>query len=160
VKAIHLDNQVGGFLIEGNTFRNYSYGFDINGGGGHIIRQNRFGPCPNTTCTAVISMHAFNGGSTLPCPALVNYSQYQVHNTLPKVPWDGSLWRTRYPIFNRMMEGAFFCVPFANQITDNEYIGVSCADFPVALDRASPAELRLWGCTVANNTNTRVCPPI
>ena len=54
VKAIHLDNQVSGFLVEGNTFENYSYALDINGGTGHVIRDNHFGSCPADTCSTVI----------------------------------------------------------------------------------------------------------
>jgi hypothetical protein len=58
VKCIHLDNQVAGFHVEGNSFMNFSYGFDINGGGGHSIVGNSFGACHNHSCTTTINMHA------------------------------------------------------------------------------------------------------
>ena len=56
-----MDDQVGGFLIESNTFTNYSFGFDINGGGRHTLRNNTFGPCPHLQCTLVVSQHAVGG---------------------------------------------------------------------------------------------------
>ena len=121
VKAIHLDDQVGGFLIEGremlsifsvsvnfpvknnqlprqaldkrkkrskgsnrerfhhcagNNFSNYSFGFDINGGGRHTIRGNLFGACPDKQCTTVIAQHAVGGkrpwtkANKVPCEAI------------------------------------------------------------------------------------------
>jgi hypothetical protein len=69
VKALHLDNQVAGFLVEGNSFENYSYALDANGGGGHTIRENTFGACHNDSCTTTLNIHAM-GNSHLPCKDL------------------------------------------------------------------------------------------
>ena len=159
VKAVHLDNQVGGFLVANNTFIDVSYAFDINGGSGHVIVNNTFGSCPVVNCTTLISMHACSGGS-LPCPPLSTYSPYTVQTALPRVPWNGSVWRAAYPLLIKMIEEELYCVPYANTISYNSYDNATCINFPVRRDRASAAELVAWGFTGVGNTNTRACPPL
>ena len=75
VKALHLDNQVAGFLIEGNLFENYSYALDANGGGAHTIRGNTFGACHNDSCTTTLNIHTM-GNSHLPCKDLCHVRTY------------------------------------------------------------------------------------
>lgn len=160
VKCIHLDDQVGGFLIEGNSFTNYSFGFDINGGGRHTLRNNTFGQCPETQCTLVVSQHAVGGkrpwtkANKLPCEP-INPSVLSNLMGLGAVPWNSVLWRTRYPRFAAMMDERTYCVPYGNAVVGNTYRGVPCVDYPVTENTG--AELRLWGFQQGNNTNTLHC---
>ena len=164
VKCIHLDNQVGGFRVEGNTFVNYSYAFDVNGGGQHLIQNNWFGPCPNTSCSAVISLHGSNGdGVTVPCPPMgpPNYTDSIREFDFDRVPsWNSTLWRTRYPSFASMMDArTLSCAPYGNTVANNTYVDVPCIAFPVRKDRASTQSLSNWRFVAEGNTNTVECPP-
>lgn len=155
--------QAGGFLVEGNTFSNYSFGFDINGGGRHTIRGNRFGPCPDT-CTTVIAQHAVGGkhpwtkANKVPCGA-ISPSVLKTLMGLGTVPWNSTLWRTRYPRFAQMMDKRTYCVPFNNEVLNNTYTGVPCDDYPVLKGKSgnTAQQLRLWNFTAEGNTNTIPC---
>ena len=163
VKAIHLDNQVGGFLVEKNYFSNYSYIFDINGGGQHVIQGNTFGPCPNASCTAVLSLHADgSGGYSLPCPRLpgngtdLDYIRKFDFNRV-KDSWNSTVWRQRYPAFAAMMANELYCIPWRNVVADNIYVDVPCDVYPLSHDRAPASDLKLWNFTARNNSNTLTC---
>ena len=172
VKAIHLDDQVGGFLVAGNSFTNYSFGFDINGGGRHTIRGNQFGACPDGGCTTVIAQHAVGGkrpwtkANKVPCEP-INPSVLPTIFGLGAVPWNSSLWRRRYPRFAQMIDDRTYCVPYNNEVIDNRYVGVPCIDYPVLMaghggkanagGGNTPQQLRLWNFTSEGNSNTVLC---
>jgi hypothetical protein len=119
VKAIHLDDQVGGLLVESNTFTNYSFGFDINGGGRHTIRDNNIGACTEGQCTLVIAQHAVGGkrpwtkANKVPCEPISSKVLPTIFG-LGNVPWNSSLWRRRYPRFAQMMDKRLYCVPYVH----------------------------------------------
>ena len=169
VKALHFDNQVAGFLVEGNAFENYSYALDANGGGHHTIRDNTFGPCHNQSCTTTLNIHA-SGNNHLPCKDLCHvHSKHscaaaakqisQADFGLSQVPWNSSVWRAHFPELAESIEQSVYCVPVKNTITGNRFTDVECPSFPNELDRASTAEQASWQWQVSNNTNTINCPP-
>jgi hypothetical protein len=171
VNAIHLDGQVGGLVVEGKTFTNYSFGFDINGGGRHTIAGNHFGACPDGRCTTVIAQHAVGGkwpwtkANKVPCEPISPTVLPTIFG-LGAVPWNSSLWRRRYPRFARMIDERLHCVPYGNTVSNNTYTGVPCVDYPVLMaphgkanagGGNTPQQLRLWNFTSEGNTNTISC---
>jgi hypothetical protein len=99
----------------------------------------------------------------LPCRDLNNASAAtlrQVNFGLSQVPWNGSVWRARFPELAQSIAQSVYCVPWQNTITGNQYTGVECDSFPCELDRASKAEQASWHWQVSNNSNTVACPPL
>ena len=108
----------------------------------------------------MISQHAVGGkrpwekANKVPCDK-ISSSVLPTLFGLGAVPWNSTLWRSRYPRFAQMMDKRTYCVPYGNAVVSNRYVGVPCDDYPVTGN--SHKQLELWGFMQGNNTNSVPC---
>lgn len=142
VQAIYQDDQMSGYTIYGNNFRDCDCGVFIGGGREHNVFDNRFDHVD-------LAIHIDNRGMVVPshhksCERGGKFEQELLSYNYQQPPWS-----VHYPSLVGIMDD-HPCVPVHNAIYNNQYCGGNFTD-------VSASEASVWLDVFTNNSISQDC---